>query len=375
MNIAVVANTSWYLFNFRRNLITALQSEGHRVVTVAGRDAYSARLADDGVEHCSIPFSGAGVNPLREFLTIVALRRVLKEKHIHAVLSYTPKGNTYSAIALAGMNARLVVNVSGLGRSFASSSALRRLVQQLYRYTFSRAAWVFFQNDEDRNFFLDKRLVRAQRSSRLPGSGVDLLRFSAIPPAQSIGLDASPPKFLLIARLLWEKGIGEFVEAARIVRRRHPKAEFRLLGGMDPPSRAAVPRLKIDQWSAEGIIEYLGTTDDVRPFLREADCIVLPSVYREGVPRSLLEAAAMGRPIVTTDSVGCRDTVDDGITGYLCRPLDAADLASCMLRFLDLSLEARTAMGQSGRSKMEREFDEKYVLASYSHLLSTFPTT
>jgi glycosyltransferase involved in cell wall biosynthesis len=170
--------------------------------------------------------------------------------------------------------------------------------------------------------------------------------------------------FLLAARLLWDKGVGEFVEAARLVTSEFPNTEFRLMGFLDVRNPSAISREQVQQWVAEGIVSYLGATDDMASAYAEADCIVLPS-YREGVPRTLLEAASMGLPVITTDAVGCRDAVEDGITGFLCQPRDAQDLADKMRQMLRLSADARSAMGYAGREKMLREFDERIVISNY----------
>lgn len=369
MRIALVANTSWYLYNFRRNLARVLIAHGHEVIAFAAQDDYSPRLVAEGVGFRATPFTGSGTNPIREALTVVSLRKGLRRQRIDAVLSYTPKGNIYASLASLGSRILVIANVSGLGRSFSGPGSLRRLVARLYRFTLLRAAWVYFQNGEDQSGFIENGLVDPGRCSRLPGSGVDLDRFSGQPAGCDWRKPSRPTRFLFVARLLWDKGIGEYVEAARAVRARHPGARFGVLGGIDPPGSAAVPQSTLQQWQAEGIVEYFGTTDDVRPHLSDADCVVLPSVYREGVPRSLLEAAAMARPIIAADSVGCRDTVDDGVSGYLCKPRDASDLAACMLRFLDLPAPERAAMGLHGRRKMEREFDERFVLDSYLRTL------
>jgi len=193
----------------------------------------------------------------------------------------------------------------------------------------------------------------------LPGSGIDLIQFPPTP----LPVNA-PVRFLLIARMLWDKGVGEFVEAARLLKQRGVGAEFCLLGMLDPQNPVAISRQQMSAWVAEGVVNYLGVNDNVRVEISQADCIVLPS-YREGTPRALLEAAAMARPIVTTDSVGCRNVVDDGINGYLCKPKNSSDLADKMLRILSMSHNERESMGLRGREKVEREFDEKIVIRKY----------
>lgn len=365
MRIAVVSNTAWYLHNFRLNLMQALRAAGHEVVAVAPSDVHAQKLRDAGIDFVSVPISGGGTNPLKELGSVRALRAVLRGYGIELVLSYTPKGNLYSALAALSCGVPFVPNVSGLGRAFIRRSLVTLVAQSLYRLTFSRAQRIFFQNHDDLQVFVRAGLARADQCERLPGSGVDLRRFKPQP------LPAHPPEapvFLLVARLMWDKGVGEYVEAARRVRAACPGARFRMLGFVDVANPSAVPRSQVQAWVDEGVVEYLGPTEDVRPFLAEADCVVLPS-YREGVPRTLLEAAAMARPIVTTDAPGCRDTVIDGRSGLLCRVADAQDLARQLLAFAALPPPARRGMGLAGRELMERSFSEQLVLDRYLALV------
>ena len=370
MHIAVVSNTCWYLFNFRLNLMLALQAAGHTVVAVAPDDAYAQRLRDAGISFEAVPISGGGTHPLRELQSVLRLGAVFRRHQVGLVLSYTPKGNLYSALACMALRIRFVPNVSGLGRAFIRKSLVTRVAKALYRLTFSRAHRVFFQNLDDMGVFVRDGLVRSEKAERLPGSGVDLSRFVPAPP-MARGADA--PVFLLVARMLWDKGVGEYVEAARRVRVLHPGACFQLLGFLDVDSPSAISRRQMDDWLAEGVVTYLGRTDDVREFLRQADCVVLPS-YREGVPRTLLEAAATARPVITTDAPGCRDTVVDGKTGFLCRPADAQDLADKLLRFMALGSDERQAMGQQGREFVDQNFDERLVIDRYLAVVSEIAT-
>lgn len=366
MRIAVVANTSWYLYNFRLTLMQTLMAAGHEVVAVGPPDDYADKLVAAGVRHRAISLAGASINPLRELRTVWALHRIFRDEGIELVLSYTPKGNIYAAMAAAMNGLPTVPNVSGLGRVFIRRSPLTWLVKQLYRFTFGRAARVFFQNLDDMGMFVRLGLVDGSKSVRLPGSGVNLDRFFP---------DGNPDSrerfvYLLVARLLWDKGVGEYVEAARKVRQKHPAAEFHLLGFLDVQNPSAIPRAQVDAWVKEGVINYLGSTDDVLPYLRAADCVVLPSFYREGVPRTLLEAAAMAKPLITTDAPGCRDTVDDGVTGFLCRLRDADDLADKMLKMIEMDHDHFVAMGHRGREKMMREFDERIVINRYLEIVN-----
>jgi glycosyltransferase involved in cell wall biosynthesis len=292
---------------------------------------------------------------------------VLRRAEIDLVLSYTPKGNLYSGIASIARRGPFIPNVSGLGRVFTRSSILTRAVRALYRLAFRRAVKVYFQNEEDLREFVELGVVRAASTERLPGSGVDLKKFAPFP---ANGRRSDFPTFLLVSRMLWQKGIGEYVAAARRVRYAYPDARFQLLGAVSKDDASAVPMRKIDEWVKEGLITYLGVTDDVRPHLASADCAVLPSYYREGVPRAILEAAAMGRPVITTDAVGCRDAISDGITGFLCRPKDSADLTERMLAFIALPIEERRLMGERARAFIEEKFDERLVLEKYLQVVN-----
>jgi glycosyltransferase involved in cell wall biosynthesis len=370
LKIAVVANTGWYLYNFRRNLMLSLKAMGHEAIAIAPTDNYAKSLRNDDIEFFDVQFHGAGVNPFSEFGTVIKLRKVFVKESVDVVLSYTPKGNIYSALALSGLDRRLIVNVSGLGRVFTQDGFFAQLVKILYRISFRKAEFVFFQNNDDRSVFIKKKIVDPVKTGRLPGSGVDLEHFACVSNNDiRISNHSEKTKFLFVARLLWDKGIGEYVAAARAVKSRFPFVKFQVLGSMDSVHASAVPREKLEEWIREGVIQYLGTTDDVRLYLKEADCVVLPSFYREGVPRSLLEAAAMGKPVITTDAIGCRDAVEDKVTGFLCNPRDSHDLAEKMILLISQSQDELFNMGRRAREKMEKEFDENIVLNAYSEII------
>jgi glycosyltransferase involved in cell wall biosynthesis len=367
MRVAVVSNTSWYLFNFRLNLMRALQQAGHEVIAIAPRDDYSVRIEQAGIGFLPVGISGDGTNPLRELGTVLQLRRLLHKHRVDLALSNTPKGNLYTALSCIGSARAFVPNVSGLGRVFIRRSALTRLVMLLYRLTFRHAALVLFQNPDDLETFVSAGIVPRNQCERVPGSGVDLTRFSVTPLPTGDGApgdSAGGPVFLLVARMLWDKGVGEFVEAARRVKRQHPSARCQLLGFLDVANPAAISREQMRAWTEEGCVDYLGSTDDVRRFLVQADCVVLPS-YREGMPRTLLEAAACGRPVITTDVPGCRDALVDAVTGWLCKVKDAASLAERMGEFIAMPVYRRQAAGDAARAMVEQRFGEQIMIRRY----------
>lgn len=357
--ILISINASWNIVNFRQGLIRGLQGAGWRVVALAPPDAYSARFADLGVEYRPIEMDKKGVSPLRDMRLLGRYYRALKALNPDVFLGYTAKPNVYGSMAAHALGIPVINNVSGLGTAFIREGMLTRIVSALYRTAFRRSATIFFQNAEDRDLFVGRRLIAAGKAKLLPGSGIDLTRFApaAVGPEDGFA-------FLLIARLLWDKGVREYVEAARIVRAAAPDARFRLLGFLDVENRTAVSRAEVEAWVAEGLIDYLGAADDVRPAIAAADCVVLPS-YREGLPRTLLEAAAMAKPLIATDVPGCRQVVTEGVNGFLCTVRDPRSLAEAMLRMLRASPAERAAMGTAGRARVELEFDEKIVVARY----------
>ena len=358
--IVISINTSWNIFNFRAGLVRALVAAGYDVVAVAPTDAWSDRLAELGCRFVPLRMDNKGTSPVRDLALLLRYRELLAAERPVAFLGYTIKPNVFGSLAAHSLSIPTINNVSGLGTAFIRRSWLTTVVKFLYRSALGRAARVFFQNHDDRDLFVTEKLVPAAITDVLPGSGVDLIRFAPAPlPAASTG-----PVFLLIGRLLGDKGVNEYVEAARSLRQAHPGARFQLLGYLDVENSTAIPRQTVESWVKQGTIEYLGDTNDVRPFIAAADCVVLPS-YREGTPRTLLEAAAMARPLVATDVPGCRDVVDAGRNGFLCTPRDVASLAAAMEQVIALTPEQRSGMGAKSRHLAETRYDENIVIARY----------
>jgi len=365
--VIISVNSTWNIFNFRRGLIAEIRRSGFEVVLAAHPDNFVGSLKADGYRYHPLPIVSDGTSPIGDIGLLLGYMRVFRTERPAVYLGYTIKPNIYGTLAARLCGVPVINNVAGLGTAFTRETWLTRLVTALYRLAFRGSHTVFFQNADDRTLFVERRIVDRAKTGVLPGSGIDLIGFQPAPlPSET---KENGITLILIARLLWDKGVLEFVEAARIVRRSRPNVRFQLLGFLDAENRTAVDRKSVERWVAEGIIEYLGSTDDVRPFIAGADCVVLPSFYREGTPRTLLEGAAMGRPLIATDVTGCRDVVEDGVNGLLCKARDAADLAGKILEFLDLSFEARASMGRAGRAKVEREFDERIVINRYLEVI------
>jgi glycosyltransferase involved in cell wall biosynthesis len=365
VRVAVVINTSWNIWNFRRGLVKALLAAGHEVLAIAPPDDYSARLESElGCRYVPILMENKGTNPIKDAQLTRRFLATYKRERPDVVLHFTIKPNIYGTLAarLAGIPS--INNVSGLGTVFLIENLVSKVARGLYRLAFRYPHKVFFQNNDDRELFIRYGLIRPERTGLVPGSGVDLARFR---PQEGVGREVEAPfTFLMVARVLYEKGIVEYFEAARQVQAAlgADKVRFQLLGGVDEAGGIGVPRATFEKWLADGAIDYLGTSDNVAEHLHHADCVVLPS-YREGTPKTLLEAAACGKPLVTTDVPGCRETVQHGHNGYLCQARDAADLAAKLQDMAQLPPARLTAMGQASRELAAEKFDEKLVLREY----------
>lgn len=360
MRVLLTVNAAWNIWNFRRPLVAALLADGHEVTVLAPADDSAAALQEVGCAFVPLQMNVKGLNPLEGVKLVQRFKQQFRVLQPDVVLSYTIKNNIFGAMAARAVGVRFIPNVTGLGTAFLSGGLLQAVAEGLYRHAFKGLPLVFFQNGDDRDLFVQRRLVLPGQTQLLPGSGIDLQRFAAVEMPSAV----PAPVFLMIARLLRDKGVVEFVEAARQVKALHPQARFQLLGAVDAENRTAIQRAMVEGWVAEGVVEYLGTTDDVRPFISAASCVVLPS-YREGAPRTLIEAAAMARPLIATDVPGCRSVVDHELSGLLCQVRDARSLAAAVLRFVAMSPEAQAAMGRAGRAKMAREFDEGLVVGAY----------
>lgn len=359
--IAITSNTSWYLYNFRKNTIIALIDQGYEVIAIAPKDEYSSKLSELGCEFIHINIDQGGTNPVKDIKTFFDFYRIYKKNNIDVVLNFTPKNNIYSTLAANFNNAKSINNIAGLGILFINESITSKIARFLYKISQSKASKLFFQNEEDRALFLEKKITSNVPTDRLPGSGVDLSRFTLSPAP-----DDNRVKFLLIARMLYDKGIQQYVDAAKVLKEKYgDKVELQLLGFLDVNNPSAVSSADMQAWVDKGIVNYLGTSDNVELDIAKVDCMVLPSYYREGVPKSLLEAGAMGKPIVTTDNVGCRETVDEGVNGYLCEPRSSESLTEKLELIITMSHKARLEMGKKSRLKIQNEFDEKIVIQKY----------
>ena len=363
--VVIAANSAWNIVNFRGPLVQGLIGAGWRVVSLAPDDGHAAAVRALGADFVPISIDNSGTSVIRDVKLIGDYLRALRRLRPQAFLGFTIKPNIYGSLAARILGIRTINNISGLGTAFMAEGSLNRLVSQLYRLSLRKSSRIFFQNPHDLSLFVDGGIVRPRQARLIPGSGIDLQRFR--PSGHARPADR-PFRFLFVGRLLRDKGLAEYAEAARVLRRRWPRAIFAILGFAGSDNRTAVPIAEVERWQSEGIVDYLGDTDDVRPFIEDADCVVLPS-YREGLPRSLLEAAAMAKPMVATEVPGCRDLVIDGENGLLCKARSVTSLADAMEAMMRLDPAERQAMGRRARERVERDFDASIVVDAYLEAL------
>jgi glycosyltransferase involved in cell wall biosynthesis len=363
VRIVLFANTEWYLFNFRLSLIFALREAGHEVLLLSPPGPYARKLQALGFRWQPVPMRRRSLNPVLELYLFYRLLRILRKERPALVHAFTLKCAIYGALAarLSGVPAR-VNAVAGMGYVFTNRSllarALRPVVRVLLRVALGGAgSRLILQNPADVALFDEARLVDMDTVRLIPGSGVDSSKFFPSPGRR----EGAGFRVLLPARLLWDKGVGEFVAASRILRDDGRDIEFVLAGAPDRGNPASVPLAQVNAWVAEGVIQWLGHVDDMAGLMRSVDVVVLPS-YREGLPKGLIEAAACAIALVTTDVPGCRDVVTDSVDGLLVPPRNAPALAEAIARLHDepgLALR----LGTSAREKALATFDQKLIVA------------
>lgn len=363
-SIVLSANTSWYIYNFRFNIIKELIKSGFKVIIVAPRDSHTYKLEAMGIVYNQISFDQYSKNIFKEILIIFKFFFIYRRLSPDIVLNFTPKNNIYGALACRVLNIPVINNISGLGTVFVKKNLTSYVVKLLYSFSSSKINYIFFQNTRDQNIFNSIEKIKKIPSSLLPGSGVDLKKFKFKSYEESKDI-----KFLLCSRMLKEKGILEYLYAAKNIKKDYKnKVEFRLLGPTDIKNPSSIKYSTLKRWHDSGVIKYMGFTDDVLTELINADCFVLPSYYSEGTPKSLLEAAAVGRPIITTENPGCKEVIDNN-NGILCESRSVYSLELAMRQFLNLSNEQKNEMSKNSRLLAEKRYDEKIVIETYLEVI------
>jgi glycosyltransferase involved in cell wall biosynthesis len=345
-----------------------LKQRGFEVVVIAPSDAYAAVLIRESFTFEALqmrPHRGTLWSELRVFWQLLRLYRQYRPD---LIFHYTIKPNIYGSVVARYLGLPSVAVVTGLGQLLSHRAIWKQyLLERLYWVgcTCSRAVW--FLNHEDKDIFLEKKLVSPQKIHVLPSEGIDVTAFSPRPTTPD-----GPPIFLFAGRLLREKGVELYVDAARIIRAKHPSVRFQMLGFIDPENPDSVTHAQVKNWMSNDWVEYLGESDDVSAYLARCTCVVLPTYYREGIPRVLLEAGGMAKPVIASDSVGCREVVRHGQNGFLCAPKNVSALVAAIEEFLALPVEEHARMGQANRAYVVAQFDERVVIGQYLEALAAY---
>ncbi len=364
-----MSNTSWSVYNFRLGLIRRLKDLGYEVSIIAPQDNFSAKLVAEGFNFHHIYTSNYSTNPLNDLRTLLQLIRIYRKNKFDFIFHYTIKPNIYGTLAARWCKIPSIAITTGLGRLFSfNNKVVKFLSTKLYQIAAKYSQQIWFLNQSDLDSFIDKGITTKKKAFLLPSEGIDTQKFK---PKESYYINEKKQlSFLFAGRVIWDKGVKEFVEAAKIIKREYKYIEFQILGFIDPSNPNAVPYEDIQNWQKRNIISYLGETEDVRPYLENSSCLVFPSFYNEGISRILLEAAAMGKPIITTDNVGCRDVVKDNYNGFICKIKDKDDLVLKLQKFIALTRKEQELMGLNGRKVVLNNFNEEQIINIYVDYLN-----
>jgi glycosyltransferase involved in cell wall biosynthesis len=357
--IIILENTFYTVLSLRMEILCCLRENGYEVIILStGPSEDFEKLSSLGF-HC-IDVGSVILNPIKALAFILALMRNIRKISPLAICSFTIRPNIFGSIVARVLRIPIISNVTGTGPLTESNSMVYKIIRLLYKFAFSKNKTVFFQNEDDMHFFLHNSYVSSSQAKLLPGSGVDTDHYA---PREKTESNFS---FLLISRLIRDKGVMEFAHAAEVVKKSHPEIDFKILGPFWTQSigKNTLTMGDLDPYIQNDIVNYLGYTLDVRPYIAEADCIVLPS-YREGCANVLMQAASMSKPLIATDVTGCRNLINDQDSGYICKVKSTDDLAEKLIKMYSISAEKRKNMGQNGREKMIKEYQKKIVFEAY----------
>lgn len=364
--IAFVGNSLQTMCNFRMGVMSELVREGYEVVVVAPKDGDITALKQAQIRLIPIEMDCKGMNPFVDISLAKRLRDIYRREKFNVVFHFTIKPVIYGSWAACRAKIPQISVITGLGYTFIRKGWINRIAKMLYRYALRTANEVWFLNQEDKSLFVEQNLVSPFKARLINGEGVDVHKYQS-----HCDLTVAPFTFLFVGRVLWDKGVGEYVKAAQVIKKQHPRVQFHILGQLGANNPACVSIEQMEQWEQTRTVKYLGETSNVLPYIERATCLVLPS-YREGVSRVLMEAASMERPIIATNVPGCREIVIDGHNGFLCEVQDTNSLIACMMHMLSLSEIELTAFGKNGRTHVLQHFDEQRIINVYKHKLQEF---
>lgn len=361
MKILFASATDSGVLRVRSELITELLKAGHEVVVATPQDKDYMKLEEMGCKFIPVAINGHGLNPISDFSVYMQFKKILKTEQPDLVFLFTTKSNVYCGMACRQLGIPSVMNITGMGMALGNKGIVQIVLVNLYKLACNgkNMKRIFFQNDDSLEFFTANKIGNPAIFQRIPGSGVNLEKYTVQPFPETDTVD-----FLFVARVMKQKGIDQYIEAAKEIRKKHPEAVFHVLGGCDESYKDILA-----EENKNGTIVYHGRVNNIPDFQKLSQCTIQPSYYPEGMSNVILEAAASGRPVITTDHPGCREGVDDGETGYIIPIKDTSSLVKAIEKVLAMSKEKREAMGLRGRAKMEREFDRKIVTNAYLETL------
>ena len=354
MKIALIGNSDLSIYNYRYELVERLLRDGHSVSVISPNGDLIAPLVEMGCEYYETPLDRHGTNPIKDLKLMKQYKAILKRIAPDYVFTYTIKPNIYGAMACKSLGIPCIANITGLGTAVENGGIIQKITVLLYKFAFTKIQTVFFQNPENRQFFIDKKIY-PDKHKLLPGSGVNLTRFTSYAYPESETVD-----FVFISRLMKEKGIDQYLEAAEYITKKYPYTRFHICGFCEDEYKD-----KLSSLEKSDTVIYHGMVKNIETVLEQVHCTVHPTYYPEGLSNVLLESCACARPIITTDRAGCREVVEDGVNGYVVKQQDSQDLIEKLEKFLSLSPEERYQMGLNGRAKVEREFDRQIVVKAY----------
>ncbi|MBN2980657.1 glycosyltransferase family 4 protein [Cohnella algarum] len=355
--VLLLGNHGFVIYNFRKELIRKLLSDGYEVYISLPKDEKVQTMIEWGCHFVETNVDRRGTNPIKDLKLILHYLRVLKKIKPDVVLTYTIKPNLYGGIACRILKIPYINNITGLGSGFNKGKLLKSVLSTLYKVSLRRSSCVFFQNTEDRSIILNKKII-SDNHRLIPGSGVNLneYEYKDFPADKNL-------KFIFIGRIMKDKGIDQYLEAARRIKEKYNNVEFNIIGFIEKTQPHYQDKIK--QYEDQGIVTYLGYQSNVKPFIQEAHCLIQPSQGGEGMSNVLLEAAAMGRILIASNIPGCREVIQEGRNGFTFEPQSTEDLVKKIEQFIQIPLEVKIKMSRSSRLKVEREFDRNIVVGAY----------
>jgi glycosyltransferase involved in cell wall biosynthesis len=361
VKIAIVANTSWNIYNFRMNLIRGFKEKGFEVICIAPEDRFTGLLKKENIDFYPVKIHSKGNNPIADLSLLKQFRNIYSITKPDIILQYTIKPNIYGTLAAKLCNIPTINTVTGLGTVFLHDNWVSKVAQSLYKFSFRFAGKVLFQNSDDQQFFVEKALVSSSKTTLVHGSGVNTHIFHP----SKLEITSVPFRFLMAARLLYDKGIREYAKASLLLYEKYGNAvECHLIGSVDSDKQLGIPEEELSEWTQKYHIKYHTFSEQIAAVYQFVHVVVLPS-YREGVPKTLLEAAACAKPLIATDVAGCREVVINNWNGLLCKPKDAEDLFDKMVQIMEMSKEQQLQMSKNSYEFIQQSFSDKIVFNEY----------